>query len=299
MAALEEKKSDNVKTGQDYIKEMGVKGIGEYRTKYHDIDDKTKALTTCFWGGEGHAVYRVSAKHKSNESIIVRKVSVTTTDNKRNKIPNQWVWSKYSELYPLMKKTKLLNYYDLYLTTENNIDYLLITMEELQMTLKEYVKSKYENDGPGISENECKQIIANIMSQLSTLHDEGYVHCDIKPDNIMLRDKKVNPEQNGWKLIDYDSMRFLVDGLHKTRLTLGARCWTAPEMSPFVKHGDVENYNELTYGVDMWGIGLIILYILNGYHLYDLTYWERWKCKYIPWAKEPEKVFYDTKLLRM
>ena len=155
MAALEEKQNDVVKTTQDYIEELSIKTIEEFNKKY-DHSAK-KVIKRLFYLKEGYEIYRVPVKDKSNHIIIVRKVSVSNN--------NQREWSNYSKLYPLMRKTKLLNYYDLYFSTENNIDYLLLTMEELQMTLKDYVTSKYINNGPGITENECKSIIKSIITE--------------------------------------------------------------------------------------------------------------------------------------
>ena len=36
-----------------------------------------------------------------------------------------------------------------------------------------------------------------LSPQLSILHATGNIHGDIKPKNIMLRDKTINPDENG------------------------------------------------------------------------------------------------------
>ena len=70
-----------------------------------------------------------------------------------------------------MRKTKLLNYYDWYLIGENNIDYLLITMEELQITLKDYVEAKYKDDGPGITGIMIHQLYESELFPNATLRN--------------------------------------------------------------------------------------------------------------------------------
>ena len=58
----------------------------------------------------------------------------------------------------------------------------------------------------------------------------------------------------------------------------GTAGWTPPEISPINKKGV---YNYYTCSVDIWGIGLIILYILFGCQPYDFTEKEERKCKFL------------------
>ena len=44
----------------------------------------------------------------------------------------------------------------------------------------------------------CAQVLAHIAVRLRDLHAEGYVHRDVKPENIMFL-----PRENAWTVIDF------------------------------------------------------------------------------------------------
>ena len=86
-----------------------------------------------------------------------------------------------------------------------NYQSISYTTDKLEIDLEQYVESKYENDGPGITEIECKSIIKDLMHKLSILHENGYIHRDIKAENIMAN-------KNGeWYFIDYDVILYIGD----------------------------------------------------------------------------------------
>ena len=190
--------------------------------------------------------------------------------------------------YYLMHLTGLQYFHGIFYDAKERSVY--VSMEKLQKTLKEYVEEKYSENGDGIDEQECKQIIGGLLDNLWTLHLTGNVHADIKPTNIMLRDKTEKPEYNGWKLIDYDGRRYLGNKTYKYSTYGGGTIeWTPPEVDQAPHIMSVESY--ICYGYDTWSIGLIILYILFGTQPYILTeeednYWM------------PDRYWYYTKLLK-
>ena len=113
-------------------------------------------------------------------------------------------------------------------------DEICIIMEPLDKTLKEYVQEKYAKNGDGIDEKECKVIITDLLDNLWTFHISGNIHTDIKPSNIMLRDKQDRKEYNGWKIIDFDNRRFLgLRGKYNySKSATGTIGWIPPEVHP-------------------------------------------------------------------
>lgn len=92
-------------------------------------------------------------------------------------------------------------------------------------------------------EEEARPIIGKILSALNYMHGEGYVHCDIKPENIMVKNQET-------KLIDFGCSRKLKNG-QKIGKILGTAYYVAPEV--------IEE--EFDNKADIWSLG-IILYIM-------------------------------------
>ena len=131
------------------------------------------------------------------------------------------------------------------------------------------------------SEFECKLIVLEILDKLHTLHRCGYIHCDLKPSNIMKRDirrsvhrkRKGKDVENGWKIIDFGAMLSAKEctkthgpnGKKYVFKYRGTVHWTAPEL-------DVDSTtNRFSFAADIWSLGLVILYILFGEHPYELS----------------------------
>jgi serine/threonine protein kinase len=80
-------------------------------------------------------------------------------------------------------------------------------------------------DSRAISESDAKSIIAQLLSALATLHDFGFVHCDVKQENILVR--HVSPLLI-W-LCDFGFSRPIADA-KKFHDIVGTRSYAAPEM---------------------------------------------------------------------
>ena len=90
----------------------------------------------------------------------------------------------------------------------NNTAYMV--MQYLDgMTLKEYLKRQ---PGEKIAFNEAVEAMTPIMDALREVHNAGFVHRDISPDNIFLT------SQNQVKLLDFGSARYAI-GEHSKSLT--------------------------------------------------------------------------------
>ena len=214
------------------------------------------------------SVYKVKNKHNGNDKII----KVYQTSDRNGKEHSHHI-CRTINTYNLMIHTNLLQYGAI--CKGDNTKAIHIAMEPLQMTLEQYVKQNYGANGKGINELKCKSIIMDILDNLWTLHIAGCIHCDIKPENIMLRDRSWKPEFNGWKLIDFDNRYFL--GLNEYEFICaasGSFGWFAPEINPLIKNQIFKGKgNYFSYGYDIWSLGLIILYILFGTQPYDRVGW--------------------------
>eukprot|EP01083_Nonionella_stella_P283957 966541_1 len=253
--------------------------MDSYNTKntfldqWNDIDTKPENTRIC-----------KTSSHKNTKKNCIVKVYKLQENNKN--ILNEMAHIKST--YLLMQKTNLLNYYGLYYNKPQN--QLFITMEPLKQTLEQYVSNRST-----IREIECKLIISYLLYDLWTLHKTGFIHSDINPSNIMLRDSIKEPTLNGWRLIDYDNRLFIGNKIYVPyKRVRGCVQWTPPEHKYNIKKK--KEFNYFNYGTDVWSIGLIILYILTGKNPYQLTKEEQ--LKYSNSKKIYQQYFYYNKLLK-
>ena len=193
--------------------------------------------------------------------------------------------------YLLISSLKLQPVHGLYWNPETH--HLLMEMEKLDETLKDYVQYR-SGHGNHIEELECSHIIYDLLQPMRRLHQRGWIHGDIKPENIMC---KIPGNQRKWYLIDYDDRVYTGLGADSKKRACegvgGTAGWTPPEISPLNKKGV---YNYFTYAADIWPLGLIILYILFGEQPYDLTEKEERKCKFL--GDRYSEYFYKNKLMK-
>lgn len=93
------------------------------------------------------------------------------------------------------------------------------------------------------------KIVADVLSGLEYAHTHGTVHCDIKPDNILL-----HQYEEGWTacLADFGIARL---NLERTEINLGSPAYMAPE----------QFYGQFLPASDLYAVGVVLYEILLGY----------------------------------
>ena len=287
--------------------EINFKSKQQFLDEFMELKERD-IIHSKMWFGKGKRIYKLHAR-KDNDNTVMHLITCHT-ETERNNIMG---------LYVLLKETKILNIYDIYKWPKprdfkprpNHTinEFVSFTSEELSITLEDYIESKYKNNGQGIKEIECKSIIKDLMQKLSILHESGHIHRDIKVENIMMNDK------GKWNLIDFEGALFIGDKEFVKRE--GVSCSTFLWMPPEVKGSmvlkefkskeerqelkesdEMDYYNFFSYGMDIWQMGLVILYIITGKHYFELTTWEATKCDFLPFHKNNFGYFYETKLLQ-
>ena len=133
--------------------------------------------------------------------------------------------------------------------TFNFRSHMCITFELLHCNLYEYVK---ETNFQPFSEGLLKKISAQLLVALAYMARHEIVHCDIKPENILLR----APGRSAIKLIDFGS-----SCLEKERLYtyIQSRFYRAPEIILGVP------YNR---AIDVWSLGCVLCELAIGFPIF-------------------------------
>lgn len=124
-----------------------------------------------------------------------------------------------------------------------------IVFEILSLNLYQMLKQNYFK---GLSMEVIKKIAVGVLNTLKVLHGIGYVHCDLKPENLMLKNGKINC----WKIIDFGSALCSTKELIEY---VQSRPYRAPEVVLGCQ------YNEK---VDVWSLGCVLFECFQGTQLF-------------------------------
>ena len=102
-------------------------------------------------------------------------------------------------------------------------------------------------------------IMQALLSLICKVHEEGYVHRDIRPDNILVSDKKVLSSVNQVKLIDFSSGCEVLDDMSCQR-----RCGTLGFMAPELLKGNEFSFCNNMTKCDVFSLGATFYKLLYG-----------------------------------
>jgi dual specificity tyrosine-phosphorylation-regulated kinase 2/3/4 len=127
--------------------------------------------------------------------------------------------------------------------------HLCIIFELLSLNLFQFL---HKNDFKGLAVPLVRRIATQLLMAMKTAHSADIIHCDLKPDNILLKHEK----KSSIKVIDFGSA--CQEG-NKVFEYVQSRYYRAPEIVIEAPYGKM---------IDIWSIGCIIVEILTGSPLF-------------------------------
>lgn len=155
-------------------------------------------------------------KTETNERFALK---VLREDFRQNKQEVGYLRSEF-EIAKSMNHPNIIKMYDLVLT--GNAPFLVLELFS-ELNMKQALRR-----GPESIAYMLDKVLAESLEGLFHMHSQGYVHCDVKPDNFLVsRDGHV-------KLIDFTISHKIKKGLAKffsgkTKQIQGTRSYMAPE----------------------------------------------------------------------
>ncbi|XP_037046923.1 serine/threonine-protein kinase D3 isoform X2 [Bradysia coprophila] len=129
-----------------------------------------------------------------------------------------------------------------------NPEKIYVVMEKLKGDMLEMILSSQRGK---LSERVTKFLITQILVALKHLHSKNIVHCDLKPENVLLSSDAEFPQV---KLCDFGFARIIGEKSFR-RSVVGTPAYLAPEV---LRN---KGYNR---SLDMWSVGVIIYVSLSG-----------------------------------
>ncbi|CAG7869721.1 unnamed protein product [Brassica rapa] len=116
-----------------------------------------------------------------------------------------------------------------------------------------------EDNHGELLESEAKVFARDVLSGLTYIHDRNIVHCDIKPDNLLLSPTAVRFRSTGYLTKIGDFGLAMEKGSVEYGNGYGHKRGTTRYMSPeLIGHGFVD------FGADVWAFGCTVLEMLSG-----------------------------------
>lgn len=130
---------------------------------------------------------------------------------------------------------------------------MYIVTELAQFTLKDMLRQRNHRNAP-LSAESVGNIARDVVLAVAWLHAKGYVHLDIKPENVMMCGGR-------WKLIDMDGCARAGSEIKLSDNTVSfSPCYCAPEFARgVIKGGSMK----VKPSMDAWSVGMTIAELVN------------------------------------
>lgn len=183
--------------------------------------------------------------HKTGEQVAIKIIVNTKQMHTEGKLESDLLTKLNSRSCP-----NVVQAYDVFLFR----NHLCISFEILGRDLFELIQGKhYSRLLKPFPDSLIKSYALQIFQGLAGIHDAGIVHCDIKPENILV----TKNSRNIIKIIDFGSGCF--EGF-QTYQYVQSRFFRAPEVVLGIKYGPP---------IDIWSTAMVIIELMTGRPLFE------------------------------
>jgi len=185
-------------------------------------------------------VYRAERK-KGGEEFAVKKIDKKKVEGDDIKLLRREI--------QIMKKLNHANILKLFEVYEDDESFYLV----MELVRGKELFDKIVERGM-YSERDAANIIAQVVSAVDYLHENGIAHRDLKPENLLVEGEE---EDSIVKIADFGFAKsFGGETGEKLMTSCGSPGYVAPEILT------AESYDK---SVDMWSVGVILYILLSGY----------------------------------
>eukprot|EP00668_Euglena_longa_P036304 GGOE01046659.1.p1 GENE.GGOE01046659.1~~GGOE01046659.1.p1 ORF type:complete len:372 (-),score=100.04 GGOE01046659.1:215-1297(-) len=167
------------------------------------------------------------------------------------------VHSSFARIATLKKlrHPNIVKYYNHFTHVYGGVNCLCVQIEYCGSgTLASYIWAK-AHQKLGISASRIQDFAIQMMSALSYVHEQGFLHGDLRPGNVLIM-----RERKQLKLTSFGSPLWLERGGHTPRsITGGCKTYAPPEwMDSEVPHRNLQQWEKPLPSYDMWSFGCVL-----------------------------------------
>uniref|UniRef100_A0A7N8YEK8 Protein kinase D3 n=1 Tax=Mastacembelus armatus TaxID=205130 RepID=A0A7N8YEK8_9TELE len=223
-------------------------------SKFYKVSIKLSSLP-CFWKIDIASVYQIfsdevlgsgqfgivyGGKHRKSG----RDVAIKVIDKMRFPTKQESQLRNEVAILQNLHHPGIVNLECMFETPER----VFVVMEKLHGDMLEMILSSEKSKLP---ERITKFLVTQILVALRHLHFKNIVHCDLKPENVLLASAEPFPQV---KLCDFGFARIIGEKSFR-RSVVGTPAYLAPEVLRS------KGYNR---SLDMWSVGVIVYVSLSG-----------------------------------
>ncbi len=205
------------------------------------LDNRYEILSVLGVGGMA-VVYKARC-HRLNRLVAIKILK----DDYSNDAEFRRRFHAESQAVAMLNHPNIVNVYDV--STNGDADYIVMELVD-GITLKQYM----ERRGGYLNWKESLHFAVQIAKALEHAHNQGIVHRDIKPHNVMIL------KNGSAKVTDFGIARIMSSQSTLTKEALGSVHYISPEQA---KGGRVDNRS------DIYSLGAVMYEMLTGRPPYD------------------------------
>ncbi|EUB60631.1 Dual specificity tyrosine-phosphorylation-regulated kinase [Echinococcus granulosus] len=228
-------------------------------TTYHEvphdhIDYRYECIRSLGKGSFGNVILVIDHKEDKECALKVVRRDVRFTAQAKEEIAILELLQKANpnpkgswDRYPIVRLIEHFMYHE----------HMCLSFELLGCSLYDLIKDKKDQ---GLPRDRVRRLMASVLDGLSYVWKAGIIHCDLKPENVLLvsRDADGGPDdiRDYVKIIDFGSSCFVGKQCYPY---IQSRFYRAPEVIMRLDYGQP---------IDMWSFGCLIFEMIRGYPLF-------------------------------
>ena len=185
-----------------------------------------------------------------NDNILPRQVAIKKIYIKENKLKEEEKEKEKNKMMKIKVPT-CIEIYDLILI--NN--YRFICMEYADQKTLENKILESQKEKHKINNDEIYDIFIELLLGLYAINEKGYMHEDIKSENILLKKEKINEQIYEIAKLSEPGFSRKLDGIIGSKTPCGTPYYLSPELC-----NDDEKYD---FNCDIWSLGIVLFELVT------------------------------------